>query len=215
MAYLKYYTDERARWPVLQAANRIGQPEAELGIRRICRQFNVRLKHITLRFTRGHRTSNAGKYSITINMDYCNWLTIAHEVAHTYHANKYKRDENWHGKTHARIVDRFAAWILAQGWHLGTLAHEVALAEVTDAQQAQARALVAAMPIPIDARIERRAAQVVRLTRKIKTLTTRRASALRSLNALKRAQAKAQAQEDTFNRKAEAEERDAKKEDGI
>jgi hypothetical protein len=186
MAHLKYYEDERQRWPVLHAAGRLSEAEVLLGIRRLFQKFSLRLRKVDIRFSHGYRTSNAGRYSITINMDYANWLTVAHEVAHTYHATKYKRDERWHGRTHARITDRFCAWITEQGWHTGALAHEVALGELASAQRAGQAALVAATPPPLTARIEHREEQVTRLTRKIKALTTRRARALRSLGALRR-----------------------------
>jgi len=195
MAYLKYYDDEKVRWPVLHAAARIGDAEIELGIRRLARAFNLTLKGVRVRLTRGRRVSCAGKYSITINREYVSWLLIAHEVAHTYwyikHSPTRRASRNAHGPAHAGITDRFCAWITDQGWHLGTLAHEVALAEAATAQQAQHRALVAATPPPVDMRIAQREAQVARLTRKIKALTTRRGKALRSLAALKRVQAKA------------------------
>jgi len=193
---LAYYVAERQRWPMLEVA--IGAEEAEAGIRRLARRFGLSLKHIEVGFTRGRRWSRAGSHSITLNLNWAGWRTIAHEFAHTYYRRKYsftrRYGHNDHGRAHRRLVDRFCTWIIEQGWHQGTLAHEVALAEQEREVRQQAKEREAATPPPVEARIAHRQDQVARLTRKIKALSTRRTNALRSLRGLERQLAKAEAQ---------------------
>lgn len=191
---LAYYAAERQRWPMLEVA--VGAEEAEAGIRRLARRFGLSLKHVAIGFTSGRRWSRAGSHQITLNLDWAGWRTIAHEFAHTYYRRKYsfvrRYGHNEHGRAHRRLVDRFCAWIIEQGWHQGTLAHEVAVAEMARAAQQKEREIAAACPPPIEARIAHRQDQVARLTRKIKALSTRRTNALRSLRGLERQLAKSQ-----------------------
>lgn len=220
MANLRYYEDERARWAQLSmpmtwragrpyAHGRMGEAEATTGIRRLAAKFGLPLtrrpaakfglppQRVEITFTHGRRHSCAGYHEININTDWSDWLVVAHEVAHTYYRRKYafetRQGHNHHGRAHARIVDRFCAWIVEQGWHLGALAHEVALAEIEQARQHLQRERVAACPPPIEARIAHRQEQVRRLERKIKALTTRLKSARRSMGALERVKAKQEA----------------------
>lgn len=195
MSYLKFYQDERERWPEISCENentrgRISDAEIELGIRRLARKFNLSLKNVRIEFTTGNRSSCAGKYIICINRDWANWLTIAHELGHTYWFNKYsfnrRGNRNAHGPQLRRLIDRFCAWIMEQKWHLGELAHEVAIEEINATQRANQRALVMATPTPLSVRIQHREEQIARLTRKIKALTTRQKSSIRSLKALQR-----------------------------
>ena len=209
MSYLKFYKDERERWPQLcwgRAVARMGAAEAELGIRRIAAHFGLSLRGthnnkgfrlgepVSIRFTSGNRRSRAGFYRIIINLDWADWLVIAHEVAHTYYVRRLafetRSGRNAHGRRTAGIIDRFAAWIVEQGWHLGTLAHEVAAEEESRAARHAVREREAAMPEPIDARISRRRAQVKRLEAKLKGTTTRLKKARRSLAALERSAAR-------------------------
>lgn len=197
---LRYYDDERERWTKLEGGYalgkkaRLGPAEATAGIKRLANHFGLSLKDVDIDFTSGNRWSRAGGCHITLNLDWASWLTVAHEVGHTYYRRKYsweyQKKHNAHGKAHARIVDRFAAWIMAQGWHEGTLAHEVALAETARAARQQERERAAATPEPIEARIARRRAQVKRLEAKLKGTTTRLKKARRSLAALERAAAR-------------------------
>ena len=183
---LQYYKDEEARWPGLTARLPRGSwAEVEAGIRRLALAHGLPLRGVVIRPTSGCRHSKAGACSITINMAYASWLLVAHEVAHTYVINKMsagRRGHGWHNKVHRRITDRFAQWITAQGWAAGTLAHEMALAEIAEASAPAVR--TAAEPPPIEARIAHRERQVKRLETKIRSLTTRLKRAQRSLAAL-------------------------------
>jgi hypothetical protein len=185
---LKYYEDEKNRWPALcERLPRGAWAEVEAGIRRLALAHGLSLRNVQIKPTSGHRYSRAGRSLIKMNMDVMTWLVCAHEVAHTYamtNLSPARRGHGWHNRVHARIVDRFAAWIIAQGWHEGALAHELALTEISQAGAARER--TAATPPPIEVRIEHRERQVKRLTTRIKTLTTRLKRAQRSLAALRR-----------------------------
>jgi hypothetical protein len=211
MPHLQFYADERERWPQLHqsgySSNEVGRdgykvrhryyvhgrmdrPEILAGIQRLASRFGLSLKGLEIGWTSGRRTSAAGRNHATFNLDWCDWLTVVHELAHVYWFRKLaygtRQGRNKHGRRMAGIVDRMAAWVVEQGWHLGTLAHEVALAELELEARHQEREKLAAMPEPIEARIARREEQVKRLERKIKALTTRLRTAHRSLGALQR-----------------------------
>lgn len=193
------------------AEGRLGKEEALEGIKRLAANFGIRLNGkrrirslsdnnatpVSIRFTRGNRRSRAGRNHIILNLDWADWLTVAHEVAHNYYfrklASSTRSGHVYHGRRMAGIVDRFAAWVVAQGWHQGTLAHELAVAGTSKAARQAERAREAASPEPIDARIARRRAQVKRLETKLKATTTRLKRARRSLAALERAAARKEA----------------------
>jgi hypothetical protein len=186
MARLKYYEAERARWAILNDRIPPGAwTEVEEGIRRLAAAHNLSLRGVDVRATSGNRTSRGGEHRIKINMDYASWRLVAHEVGHTYQMRNLspeRRGSRWHCKAHARLVDRFCRWILAQGWKEGTLAHELALAEQTRRSAPPERS--AATPPPLEYRIAKREAQVKRLTTRVRSLTTRLKRARRSLAAL-------------------------------
>jgi hypothetical protein len=185
----RFYGDENERWPELHAAKVLGREEVELGIRRLAREFGLPLRGVHIEFTSGNRHSRAGRRRIRINMDFANWLLVAHEVGHTYWFTKYharREGRRSHGRQLAKIIDRFCEWITTQGWAHGALAHELALQEVSFEQEERA----AATPPPIESRIARREAQIARLERRIKALTTRVKRAKRSLAALLRVREK-------------------------
>lgn len=189
MAYLQYYVDEDARWPVLHKSS-MKVAEAEEALRRWCKHFNV--EPVKLLVTSGNRYSKAWWNRIQLNMDWANWLTLAHEFAHTWcRVQQTGRGQRAHGKEHAERVDILCRWIEREGWHTGNLAHEMALKE--DAKRARGYERAASRPPPPSDRqlkILRRRAQVARLERKVKALTTRLRTAKRSLAALERAEAK-------------------------
>jgi hypothetical protein len=197
---LRFYDDERERWAKLEGGYalgkkaRLGEEEAEAGIGRLANHFGLSLKQVDIGFTSGNRWSRAGRHNITLNLDWASWLTVAHELAHTYYRHKYsferRRGHNEHGPALARIIDRFAAWIMEQGWHLGTLAHELAVAGEARAARRASAERAAATPEPVEARIARRRAQVKRLEAKLKGTATRLKKARRSLAALERSAAR-------------------------
>jgi len=193
---LKFYDDERRRWPQLVwhggKVARIGPEEAEAGIRRLASHFGISLRGrrtgparehfpVSIRFASGNRRSTASRNQITINLDWADWLVVAHEVAHTYWYRRLsfttRAGHNAHGRRMAAIVDRFAAWILEQGWHEGSLAHELAVADEARVHRQEERERTAATPEPIDARIARRCAQVKRLETKMRDATLQKLEA--------------------------------------
>lgn len=188
MANLKYYADEDARYPELRG--KLTTKEAEIAIRKLARHFKVPMPRI--RFTSGCRHSRANRYRVTLNVA-SPWRTLFHEFAHTMHDFKGRNGENWHGRSHRKLMARISRYGMKLGWHLGTLAHCVAVAEVeTWKKEDEAR-----KPVPADVRIEKKEKQAARLRTKIRGLTTRLKSCERSIGALKRAAAKRAAVEKT------------------
>jgi len=184
---LKYYDNERDRWPQLNSGGQIGQAEAQEIIRRLCSRFYLSYKGLQIGFTSGRRGTWASKCSMTFNIRWLNYRTICHEVAHVYHLQKTRRyGELYHGRKHAQIIDRMCGWLIEQKIHLGAVAHEIALKEVEQSKRAAEQKVRAAMPEPVESRITHRIEQIKRLERKVKTLTTRLKSARRSLAALQR-----------------------------
>jgi hypothetical protein len=189
MAFLRYYTDERERHPILHRT-RCTEEEAVVAVRKLHRHFlgdDGGAQPTEVVFTSGNRSSHAGYgRTITLNRDALTWLLVAHEFAHRWDSRRFHRGlpsgSGWHDRHHARLVTRVCRYIERKGWHTGAIAHDLALAHERE-QQRQARA---ACPPPLDARIEKRRQQVKRLTTKIKGLTTRLRSAQRSLRALER-----------------------------
>lgn len=201
MAWLKYYDDEQKRHPELHLAKCTPQ-EAMAAIAKLCRHFKVPLPRV--RFTTGRRNSKGGALQIiTLNRDCLTWLVVTHEFAHTWHVFDKRRrqqkarlsprwgdgsnsvnrqllriaSERWHGKRHVHLVDRACAYITKKGWsHADVLAPKAKppKAAPTASQLREKKILL-------------RAAQVVRLQRRIKALNTRLAKAKRSLAALQRA----------------------------
>lgn len=123
MAWLKYYSDEHERQPVLHAA-KCTEQEAVTGIKKLCRHYKVKLPAV--RFTRGRRSSRAGAWRITLNVDCLNWLLVIHEFCHTWHRqysgklNKGK-PQRWHGRVHRKLVDRACRYALKKNWHAGVV----------------------------------------------------------------------------------------------
>lgn len=195
MSYLKYYEDENARHPVMHAA-KCRPVEAEHALRRLWVHFATRKAPLfRLCFTRGNRRS-VYKWShvIILNTDHLNWLLVLHELAHALDRHRQRQGRRssehiWHGRHHAAWVDRLVAYVEAEGWHTGNLAHELALREGAQLE----REREAAKPASPDERIEARRLQVLALEGKLrklaskqKALETRRKRALRSLRTLER-----------------------------
>lgn len=213
MAWLKYYEEERERYPEEHVA-KLTTHEAEVAIRKLARHFKVRIDSVS--FTSGNRSSHASGNRIVLNVDYLNWLTVIHEFAHCWHhvdqekravraqLDQHKglidiymldrrlkriRSEVAHGKNHARLVDRGVAYMHKKGWMTGVI-------EASKQQREEKRAALThekeKLKDSYDVRIGRRWIQIHRLTKKIKALTTRLKKAQRSMAALERAKKKKQ-----------------------
>jgi hypothetical protein len=187
MAHLKYYQEENKRWVQLYKSP-MRFCEAEEAICRWVAHYG-KVQPVVL-VTRGNRMSsyNRTRHRIRLNMDWADWLTVAHEMAHILAPRKTVdgRKTHWHGSEHAEFVDILCRWILREGWHTGNLAHELALGEDAQRQRVVVRERVAACTAPIELRIQKREQQVKRLSTKIKALTTRLKTANRSLASLRR-----------------------------
>lgn len=186
-----YYSEEAKRWPCEGWAG-LNKWEAEEGIRRLCRHFKIRQPEINLR---GGSVESGRASSSRLTMGVAGgWRLLAHELAHTWHAQRAQaslrqfggvvRGERWHGKIHRRLVDRLMRYIIKQEWHRAGLAQEAALKE--DSGRTGRDERMAAMPSPRALKIQKREAQVKRLRTKVKALTTRLRKAERSLVALRR-----------------------------
>lgn len=95
--------------------------------------------------------------------------------------------QRWHGRHHARIQDRVFVYIQKQGWNEGSLSGQLQAREEAATEREQK---VKAAKNSSEYKIAMRQAQIQRLERKIKALTTRLKKAKRSLGALERAKAK-------------------------
>ena len=199
---LVYYRAEEERHPV---AHKViaSKGEAAIAVRRLWLHFagrkamrilldgEVRRTPI-VEFTSGNRNSAAfGTHRIVFNVGHLSWLLICHEVAHALddlRRRQGRRAERHihHGKHHARWTDRLVAYVSELGWTRGELAHEIAMAEIAEAE----RVRKAACGPSLEQRIERRREQVARLEKKIRALTTRQKTAKRSLAALERSKVK-------------------------
>ncbi len=155
--------------------------EAPVALRKLCRHFKIREPRLEL--TSGNRTSRANGRFLRLNRDYASWLLLVHELAHTWHDQRGRNGDRWHGRTHRRLVDRLARYVVKQRWSGGAIA-----AAHAETEQRQEAAAVARRNPTREVKIARRRAQVARLDRKIKALTSRRKTAARSLAALERAQ---------------------------
>lgn len=180
MAWLKYYEEEHARQPVLHTA-KCTWDEAIAGIKKLCRHFKIREPNLFR--TSGNRISCANGRQLTLNISHLNWLLVVHELAHTWHSQRHTanpaRHFRWHGKTHVRLVDRMARYVLKKEWHKNAIVKPKVERPVPTVDAIRA------------AKIASRQKQIKRLETRIKSLTTRMKSARRSLAALERAAVKA------------------------
>lgn len=182
---LKYYADEHARHPVLHAAP-ITADEIVVALKKLCRHFKIQPPRLEL--TSGSWKSHANRYVLRINRDRASWLLLIHELGHTWHDQRDGRaNENWHGRTHRKLVNRLARYVLKQRWHAGPIAAQIAARE----QKRAATEVLRRNPTRA-MKIEKRRAQIAKLDKKIKLLTSRRRTAARSLAALERAERKAE-----------------------
>jgi len=208
MPHLKYYDNEAKRWPQLYAT-KLTPEEALIAVAKLVRHFGT--PDCAVQFTSGSRISKGFSNRILLNVDCLNWLLVAHEFAHFWDG---RHDEERriqairqtqislgrpqdqltplppphrpHDKFHARLVDRACRYIVKQRWNLGEIAHGLALKK----EHVEEKVRLAAKPPPIEVKIAKREEQIARLTKRIKSLTTRRQSAERSLAVLRRFQAK-------------------------
>jgi hypothetical protein len=214
MPWLKYYDEERARYGEVPGANKlVTREEATVALRKLCRHFKVPpLRGVKFTSGRNRSTYNPNTHVITLNGDWAGWRTLAHEFAHAWHHHRKDaqirkirtyaisfeerqkvekiRGQRWHGKHHARLIDRAFAYIQKQDWESGALRKKQEQKAVeTEAREEAKKVEKNSRQVKIDKRRQ----QVERLERKIKALTTRLKKAKRSLGALERAEKKAQA----------------------
>lgn len=150
--------------------------EATAAVRKMYRHLTGRLFPYGFNETSGNRNTWIRGAIFVINVGR-GWSDLIHSFSHWYHRANFPGDRP-HSKRHARIEAKLRRWAVARGWMAGVLARpEVVVVPPTKSEE---RAKL----------IERRRAQIARLDRKIKALTTRRRTAARSLGALERAAAK-------------------------
>lgn len=185
MAWLKYYDNEHKRHPVLHTAL-ISQFEARHAISRLYGHFMGRSgSPLHVEFTSGNRVSHAiGKHFIKLNVRGLNWLLVIHEFAHVWDSHRRKRSR--HDKKHAKLVDRVCAYVMKQGWHEHSLAHELALREDSKLETEKKRAA----PPSVDERLALKYEQLAKLETKRKRLDTLISKKKRSIAAIERAAAR-------------------------
>jgi hypothetical protein len=243
VAQLKFYADERKRWPELRHID-ITEAWAERALKKLVRHFKLdRLPYghgpVPIRFARKGSSTSWGGYNGIVLAHSRDWLIFLHEVAHVWEYRKHGRTD--HRKRMARYVDRLCRYAIKMGWPQADLdgQFEAWCAEQVETEQAEAvgaeherllnpepYANVGAVEwpephaaihndgkvtrVPVEAwapklaaqiaaerreqrgverleKIARKTAQLARLERRIKSLTTRAKKVKRSLDALRRA----------------------------
>jgi len=116
VADLKFYRDERERWPVLQATF-ISEAWARRALKSLTKRFRLdRMPYqkgpIHLEF-RGRSTSWGGYSGITL-AESRDWLIFVHEVAHVWEYRKHGFTE--HRARLAGFVDQIAMYVTERGW---------------------------------------------------------------------------------------------------
>ena len=118
---LKYYAEEETRWQRMKIP--LCRMEALVAVDLLSQHFKVELP--VLRFTNGRRNSSANSERITLEMDWATWLVLAHEFAHTWHMQLFRRwgisITRYHGADHHWMTDRVLQHIESKGWHEGKL----------------------------------------------------------------------------------------------
>lgn len=150
--------------------------EATAAVRKMYRHLTGNVFPYTVVETSGNRVTWLHGREFRVNVGR-GWSDLVHLFSHWYHRSNYPGDRP-HSKRHARIEAKLRRLAVARGWMAGALSRPEVV--VTPPTKAEERAKL----------IERRRAQVARLERKIKALTTRLRTARRSLGALERAAAK-------------------------
>lgn len=105
------------------------------------------------------------------------WKSLVHDLAHYLHGRVLNPEERPHSRAHARLELKLAKEVARRGWLDGSLKPATPKLRLVTPESERER------------KIERRRAQVARLERKIKALTTRLRRAKRSLAGLERARA--------------------------
>lgn len=147
--------------------------EASAAVRKMYRHMTGKLFPYTIVETSGNRNTWLYGSEFRVNVGK-GWTDLVHMFSHWYHRHFFASDRP-HSKRHARIERKLRKWAVSRGWMSGALHKEKASPAPVSRSEERAKL------------IERRRAQVARLERKIKALTTRLRKAKRSLGALERA----------------------------
>lgn len=200
MARLVYYARERASvaasFPDLALAPCDFDSACDL-IWRLAAEYRVSISEILE--TTGTRRSmwKPHEKTILLNVDYLGWRTAIHEFAHALDEKLRPHSARWHDGKFFELVMDLCRITIERGWHR-SIPEERKAREAIEASKQADRAAARAVRAAADAapaavrskKIEKRRAQIARLERKIKGLTTRLSKARRSLAALERAASK-------------------------
>lgn len=186
MAHLEYYKEERERYAEVPREKPTMQ-EITRAVPKLAKHFKV--PPIAVESTSGNRYNhyNVNARRLRFNVDHLDWLTVAHEFAHylDWKTRKPGATHLWHGKRHAKLVDRVFRYIQKCDWEVGAIGKRLkAKAERKEAREVEREERIQST----SHKIQRREAQIERLARRIKTLETRMKTAKRSLAALRRAE---------------------------
>lgn len=156
MARLKYYQLENERYRELRDS-RITEDEATKALAKLCRHFgldNIPIDFVNGMHRSAHYS--VARRRICLVRNWMNWKTLAHEFAHYWDDMKRKQEiaahnrafaetsdvseqlwhrerinkiknANWHGKRHAKLIDRAIRYIQKKGWNTGLLKPQVAV----------------------------------------------------------------------------------------
>lgn len=113
---LKFYEEERERWPLLGSMP-ISDEWARKALTRLTRHFKLdRLRYgrsaVSLTF-KGRNVSWGGPNGITLAKER-DWLIFCHEVAHVWEYRKH--GETNHTKRLMGYLDQVCAYVIEKGW---------------------------------------------------------------------------------------------------
>lgn len=168
----EWYDRTNGAWPAQVPP--LEDKEAEHAVRRLFRFATGRRLTMPIKITSGRRYTWARNGIFYVNPSK-GWKSLVHLVSHYIHT----RERPWarpHARSHARLELKLVKEVLRRGWLEGKLRPRPAPAPVPPTKDEKR-----------ERKIETRRAQVKRLDRRIKSLTTRLKTARRSLAALERA----------------------------
>lgn len=172
-----WYERVNAVWP--PEVPPLTDKEAVRALKRLYRFATGRKLTDRIEVTSGHRYTWR-RYGVWyVNPEghhgWSGWKSLVHDLAHYLHGRVLNPDERPHSRRHARLELKLAKEVIRRGWLEGKLKTAPPKLRLVTPESERAR------------RIELRVAQIARLERKIKALSTRLRTAKRSLAALARA----------------------------
>lgn len=128
MASLIYYKVEKVEFT--KAFQReLEVSEAEIIFKKLLRHF--KLRPVGLKWTSGRNHPSCSSWRIVLNVDYNNYGTLCHEIAHLYQFQypKYRGNGTFHNKKHKRVMARMVRYCEKRNWFEDELKRRLAFKE--------------------------------------------------------------------------------------